>query len=90
MLLIALSCTRQLCILARRIAVSRRANAAFLPRRDSLLRRAGFRPVSRRPKRIASRMCASACDVRDVCAWMGACRRHARTHLSYFLWDMGQ
>lgn len=90
MLLIAPSCTRQPCVLARRILVFRRANPALLPRRDSLLRRAVFCPVSRRPKRIASRTCASACDVRDVCAWTGACRRHARTHLSYFLWDMGQ
>lgn len=51
--------------------------------------RAAPRPMSRRPKRLASRTCAYACDMRDVSAWMGARRKRAHAHLTFFPWDSG-
>lgn len=61
MLLIALSCTRQPCVSARRIVVFRRANAALSPRRDSLLRRANFCPMSHVPSSQVPRL-AYVCE----------------------------
>lgn len=52
-------------------------------------RRADYRPVSRRPKRPASRTCVCACDVRDTCTRMGARRKRVRAHLTFFPWDSG-
>ena len=52
-------------------------------------RRADSRPVSRRPKRPASRTCVCACDVRDTHTRMGARRKRARAHLTFFPWDSG-
>ncbi len=81
--------SRQQRISARCDSVIRRADFVISPRRDSIFQRAENCPMSQCPKRISSRMRVSACDVRDVCAWMGACRRRARTHLSRFSWDTG-
>jgi hypothetical protein len=66
---------------------SRHVGALAAPRRVN--RRADIRPVSRRPKRLASRACVCACDVRDTHTRMGARRKRARAHLTFFPWDSG-
>ncbi len=66
---------------------SRHAGTLAAPRRIN--RRADIRPVSRRPKRPASRACVCACDVHDTHTRMGARRKRARAHLSFFPWDSG-
>lgn len=53
------------------------------------IRRADTCPVSRCPKRVASRTCVCACDVRDVRTRRGARRERVRAHLSFFPWDSG-
>lgn len=74
-------------IALRQRCMSRQLAISVAPRQR--VRRAVRRPMSRRPKRSASRMCACACDVRDVSAWMGACRKRAHAHLTIFSWDSG-
>lgn len=66
---------------------SRRIGTLAAPRRIN--RRADSRPVSQRPKRHASRTCVCACDVRDTHTRMGARRKRARAHLTFFPWDSG-
>lgn len=72
---------------SRQHLLSRHLGTFAAPRQQ--IRRAARRPMSRRPKRIASRTCAYACDVRDVSAWMGARRKRAHAHLTFFPWDSG-
>lgn len=65
--------------------MSRRRGTFAAPRRVN--RRADPRPVSRRPKRPASRTCVCAGDVRDTCTRMSARRKRVRAHLTFFPWD---
>lgn len=67
--------------------LSRQLGTFVAPRQP--IWRASSRPMSRRPKHIASRTCAYACDVRDVSAWMSARRKRAHAHLTFFPWDSG-
>lgn len=74
-------------VVPRQRHLSRQSGTHVAPRQ--YFRRADIRPVSRRPKRPASRMCVCACDVRDVRTRRGARRKRAHAHLTFFPWDGG-
>lgn len=74
-------------VASRQRCLSRQPGSLVAPRQR--VWRAERRPMSRRPKHVASRTCAYACDVRDVSAWMGARRKRAHAHLTFFPWDSG-